>query len=102
MRLNFARWATTQDHWRYGSAGEQSIYTFHEHHDWLTLRRAADEFPPRALARRLNYEEEVELARRHEKRKACMVTVHVHEEDEEVDPEEIELLRARAAKHAQR
>ena len=64
--------------------------------------RDTEEFPARAMGHRLNYEEEVELARRHEKRKACMVTVHVHEEDEEVDPEVIELLRERAAKHARR
>ena len=38
----------------------------------------------------------------HEKRKVCMVTVHVHEEDEEVDPEVIELLRERAAKRSRR
>ena len=51
----------------------------------------------------MNYEEEVELARRHEKRKACMVTVHVHKEgEEEVDPEVIELLRERAAKRSRR
>ena len=54
------------------------------------------------MARRLNYEEEGKLARWHEKRKACMVTAHVQEEDEEVDPEAIELLRERAAKRARR
>ena len=102
VRLNFADWAATQDRWRYGSNAWQSIYSFLEHQEWLTRRRNTEEFPPRALARRLNYEEEGKLARWHEKRKACMVTVHVQEEDEEVDPEVIELLRERAAKRARR
>ena len=98
VRLNFADWAATQDRWRYGSPGWQSIYSFLEHQEWLTQQRRKEEFPLRGLASRLNYEEEAELARWHEKRKACMVTVHVHEEDEEVDPEVLELLRERKAK----
>ena len=80
-----------------------SIYSFLEHQERLAQRRNTEEFPARAMGHRLNYEEEVELARRHEKRKACMVTVHVHEkDDEEVDPEVIELLRERAAKRSRR
>ena len=102
VRLNFADWAATQDRWRYGHPGWGSIYSFLEHQERLAQRRNTEEFPARAMGHRLNYEEEVELARRHEKRKACMVTVHVQEEDEEVDPEVIELLRERAAKRARR
>ena len=67
-------------------------YRFLEHQELLTRRRSTEEFPPRALARRLNDDEEGKLARWHEQRKACMVTVHVHEEDEEEEDDQ-ELLQ---------
>ena len=98
VRFNFARRATAQNHRRYGSGGWQSICSFLDNQEWLTRQRTMEKLPPRGLGARLNFEEEEKLDRWHEKRKACMVTVHVRKEDEEVDPEVSELFRERGAR----